>query len=217
MCPRHDVFDLGVPASRPEAGPAASQAVSVAAPPAHARAACKIGACARTGGGWCKGRGLPRRTSSPPPLSLSLPLSLPPSLASQSVFSLSHSLCSLLFSLPLRILLLYLSSLHLFFLSRLLSLSPCSLQSAIGDDHALTNNLMHCPQYHIRPVQATPTPLTHQNCERQGHAHTVDSLSKPARRRSAAACSFASFSAPSWPPNFRYEKVFDGQGAAETK
>ena len=97
MCPRHDVFDLGVPASRPEAGPAASQAVSVAAPPAHARAACKIGACARTGGGWCKGRGLPRRTSSPPPLSLSLPLSHPPSLASQSVFSLSHSLCSLLF------------------------------------------------------------------------------------------------------------------------
>ena len=48
-------------------------------------------------GGWCKGRGLPRRTSSPPPLSLSLPLSHPPSLASQSVFSLSHSLCSLLF------------------------------------------------------------------------------------------------------------------------
>ena len=217
MCPRHDVFDLGVPASRPEAGPAASQAVSVAAPPAHARAACKIGACARTGGGGAKDEG-----------SLAEPLPLPPSPYLSRSLTLHLLLVSLLFrfpivyvlfsfSLPLRILLLYLSSLHLFFLSRLLSLSPCSLQSAIGDDHALTNNLMHCPQYHTRPVQATPTPLTHQNCERQGHAHTVDSLSKPARRRSAAACSFASFSAPSWPPNFRYEKVFDGQGAAETK
>ena len=90
MCPRHDVFDLGVPASRPEAGPAASQAVSVAAPPAHARAACKIGACARTGGGGAKDEG-----------SLAEPLPLPPSPYLSRSLSRHLLLVSLFFRFPI--------------------------------------------------------------------------------------------------------------------